>query len=78
MMTQPSSLNGAVVGSVAATNAQVNAVAPAMAMGSLYQTIGNSVAMGAANAVYAQQQGWMTYQSTGVLGVTKLFSDNKS
>ncbi|MBK8236573.1 MAG: RebB family R body protein [Deltaproteobacteria bacterium] len=37
--------------------------APAMAMGSLYQTIGNSVAMAAANAVYAQQQANVTYQT---------------
>ncbi len=76
-MTQPSAVNGAVVDSVAATNASVAAVAPAMAMGSLYQTISNSVAMAAANAVYAQQQGWMTSQSAGTLGVTKLFSQNQ-
>ena len=76
-MTQPSAVNGAVVDSVAASNASVGAVAPAMAMGSLYQTISNSVAMAAANAVYAQQQGWMTSQSAGTLGVTKLFSQNQ-
>lgn len=76
-MTQPTEVNGAVVDSVAGTNAAVGAVAPAMAMGSLYQTIGNSVAMAAANAVYAQQQGWMTSQSAGTLGVTKLFSQNQ-
>jgi hypothetical protein len=75
-MSQPTKVNGAVVGSVADTNAAVAAVAPAMALGSMYQTIGNSVAMAAANAVYAQQQGWMTSQSAGTLGVTKLFSQN--
>lgn len=77
-MAQPAKVNGAVVDSAALTNASVTPVAPAMAMGSLYQTIGNSVAMAAANAVYAQQQGWLTSQSAGTLGVTKLFSQNNS
>jgi hypothetical protein len=77
-MSQPNEVNGAVVDAVAGSNTFVGAVAPAMAMGSLYQTIGNSVAMAAANAVYAQQQGWVTSQSAGTLGITKLFSQNKS
>jgi hypothetical protein len=47
-----------------------------MAMGSLYQTIGNSVAMAAANAVYAQQQANVVYQASTTLGVTKLFAQN--
>ncbi|MCC2605101.1 RebB family R body protein [Planctobacterium marinum] len=76
-MSQPEFVNGAVVDSTTTVNASVGAVAPAMAMGNLYQTIGNSVAMAAANAVYAQQQGWMTSQSAGTLGVTKIFSQNK-
>lgn len=75
-MSKPNLVNGAIVDAVAGTNTSVGAVAPAMAMGSLYQTISNSVAMSAANAVYAQQQSWVTYQSAGTLGVTKLFSQN--
>jgi Killing trait len=75
-MSQPKEVNGAIVDSVAGSNASVGAVAPAMAMGNLYMTIGNSVAMAAANAVYAQQQGWVTSQSAGTLGITKLFSQN--
>lgn len=75
-MSEPNLVNGAIVDAVAGTNTSVGASAPAMAMGSLYQTISNSVAMSAANAVYAQQQGWVTYQSAGTLGVTKLFSQN--
>lgn len=75
-MPQPKAVNGSIVDSVASSNASVTATSPAMAMGSLYQTIGNSVAMAAANAVYAQQQGWMTSQSAGTLGVSKLFSQN--
>lgn len=75
-MTQPSTVNGAIVDSVTIANTKVLAEAPAMAMGSLYQTIGNSVAMAAANAVYAQQQANVSYQAATTLGVTKLFSQN--
>ena len=56
------------------TNVKVLGEAPAMAMGSLYQTIGNSVAMAAANAVYAQQQANVTYQAASTMGVSKLLS----
>lgn len=75
--TQPSEVNGAVVDAITIANTKVLAEAPAMAMGSLYQTIGNSVAMAAANAVYAQQQANVGYQSASTLGVTKLFEQNQ-
>ena len=71
------SVNGKVVDAVTITNTKVLAEAPAMAMGSLYQTIGNSVAMAAANAVYAQQQANVSYQAASTLGVTKMFEANK-
>jgi hypothetical protein len=74
--TQPQTVNAAIIDSITATNTKVLAEAPAMAMGSLYQTIGNSVAMAAANAVYAQQQANVTYQAASTLGITKLFSQN--
>ena len=77
MSDQPSSVNGSVIDSVTIANTKVLAEAPAMAMGSLYQTIGNSVAMAAANAVYAQQQANVTYQAATTLGITKLYSSNK-
>ena len=75
-MSQPEKVNGAIIDAVAATNTKVLAEAPAMAMGSLYQTIGNSVAMAAANAVYAQQQANVTYQAATTLGITKMFEAN--
>ena len=58
----------------AVTSTHVNMVghAPAMALGSLYQTIANSVSMAAANAVYAQQQANITYQAATTLAVSKL------
>lgn len=43
--------------------------APAMAEGSLEQTVGNSVAMAAANAVYAQQQDNVTMQASTTIGI---------
>jgi hypothetical protein len=76
-MSQPEVVNGAVIDAVTATNTKVLAEAPAMAMGSLYQTIGNSVAMAAANSVYAQQQANVTYQAASTLGITKMFEQNK-
>jgi hypothetical protein len=73
-MANSSSLtvNGQITDAITQTNVQVVGTAPAMAMGSLYQTIGNSVAMAAANAVYAQQQANVTYQTASTMGVTSL------
>ena len=65
-------LNPQVTDQVTTTNATVLGEAPAMAMGSLYQTVGNSVAMAAANAVYAQQQANVTYQAATTVAVSKL------
>ena len=76
MSDQPTAVNGAIIDAVTATNAKVLAEAPAMAMGSLYQTIGNSVAMAAANAVFAQQQANVTCQAANTMGITKLYSVN--
>ena len=67
-------LNPQVTDQVTTTNATVLGEAPAMAMGSLYQTIGNSVAMAAANAVYAQQQANVTYQTATTVAVKQLLN----
>jgi hypothetical protein len=61
-----------VTDAITTTNVKVLGEAPAMAMGSLYQTIGNSVAMAAANAVYAQQQANVTYQTASTIGIKHL------
>jgi Killing trait len=65
-------VNPQITDAITQTNVKVLAEAPAMAMGSLYQTIGNSVAMAAANAVYAQQQANVTYQAATTMSVSKL------
>ncbi|QDT96847.1 RebB family R body protein [Gimesia aquarii] len=67
-------VNPQITDAITQTNVKVLGEAPAMAMGSLYQTIGNSVAMAAANAVYAQQQADVTYQAASTMGVSKLLS----
>jgi hypothetical protein len=68
------SINGQITDAITQTNVKVLGEAPAMAMGSLYQTIGNSVAMAAANAVYAQQQANVTYQAATTLAVGQLIN----
>ncbi|WP_232360478.1 RebB family R body protein [Paraneptunicella aestuarii] len=75
--SQPTSVNGAVIDAVTSANVKVLGDSPAIAIGSLYQQIGNAVAMAAANTVYAQQQANTSYQAATTLGVTKLFSQNK-
>ena len=67
-------VNSQITDAITQTNVKVLGEAPAMAMGSLYQTIGNSVAMAASNAVYAQQQADVTYQAASTMGVAKLLS----
>lgn len=47
-------------------------------MDQLYQTIGNSVAMAAANAVYAQQQANVTYQAATTVATDSLFGVSSS
>ncbi len=67
-------VNPQVTDGITTSNVSVLAVAPAMAIGSLYQTIGNSVAMAAANAVYAQQQANVTYQTATTVAVKQLIN----
>lgn len=64
--------NSQVSDAVTATNVSVVGASPAQAMGSLYQTIGNSVAMAAANAITAQQQTTLMHQTSNTLGVNIL------
>lgn len=63
-----------VTDAVTQTNLLVVGTAPAMAMASLYQTLANSVAMAAMNAVYAQQQANMAHQAATVKGISVLLS----
>lgn len=70
----PLKVNSQITDAITQTNVKVLGEAPAVAIGMLYQTIGNAVAMAAANAVYAQQQANITYQAATTIGVAKLLS----
>ena len=72
MADESSFVNSKITDSITQTNLKVIGEAPAMAIGSLYQTISNSVAMAAANAVYAQQQANVTYQAASTMAVKHL------
>ena len=74
MPTPDPPVNAQITDAITQTNVKVLGEAPAMALGSLYQTISNSVAMAAANAVYSQQQANVTYQAASTMGVAKLLS----
>ncbi|MCA9690039.1 MAG: RebB family R body protein [Myxococcales bacterium] len=48
--------------------------APAQALGALYQSISQSIALAAVNLVTAQQQGNVVHQAATTMGATALFS----
>ena len=73
-MAAPEKLNPVITDTVTQTNVKVVGEAPAIAMGSLYQVISSSVAMVAANAVFAQQQANISYQASSTIGVAKLLN----
>lgn len=54
-MAFPTSVNSQITDSVSQSNVQVVAEAPAMAMGSLYQSMAQSMSLAAQNAVSNQQ-----------------------
>jgi hypothetical protein len=63
-----------VTDAVTQTNVMVLGSAPAVAMANLYQSLANSVAMAAMNAVYAQQQANMVHQAATAQGIALLLS----
>ena len=67
-------VNPQITDAVTQTNVAVVGEAPAVGIGSLYQTLSNSVAMASANAVYSQQQANMESQAASTHGVSHLLS----
>ena len=67
-------VNPAITDAVTQTSILVIGTAPAVAMASLYQSLANSVAMAAMNAVYAQQQANMVHQAATAQGIALLLS----
>jgi hypothetical protein len=67
------SVNNQAVSAIAQANMSVLGLAPAMAMGSLYQNLSNAAGMMAMNAVYAQQQSNMIHQAATVQGILAMY-----
>ena len=70
----PTTLNAQITDTITQTSGVVIGQAPSVAMGNLYQVVGNQWAMASANAVYSQQQANVSYQAASTLGVAKLLS----
>ncbi|MCL1126092.1 RebB family R body protein [Shewanella surugensis] len=63
-----------VMDSIALINAMNVSMAPAMAMGSMYMNMSNSMGMAAMNNVFAQQQMNINQQAVLVLGIKKIYA----
>ncbi len=75
--TTATGVNPQITDAVSTAVTAVIAQSPAMAMGSLYQSISNSMAMAAMNAVFAQQQAYINYMSATTLAVTEMLQPKK-
>jgi hypothetical protein len=67
--------NASVCDAMTQINTMVSGLAPAMALGSLYQTLSNAAGMAAMNAVYAQQQANIAFQAATVKAVKYLLDE---
>ena len=67
-------VNPQVTDAITQTDVAVVGEAPAVGIGSLYQTLSNSVAMASANAVFSQQQANIEYQAASTHAVSYLLS----
>ncbi len=73
-MAFPTSVNSQITDSVTQSNVEVLCLAPAMAMGNLYQATGQALGNAAHNSTSAQQQTGVTAQATTTMGVAVLYS----
>lgn len=73
-MAEPTAVNDQITDSVTQTNTEVLGVAPATAMGNLYQSFSQALGLAALNSSSAQQQSSMSAQATTTMGVTTLYS----
>ena len=62
---------------VTTTDTMVVGSSPAQSVGGLYQTLANAMAMAAANAVFAQQQTYITYQAATTQAVDQLLAPSQ-
>jgi hypothetical protein len=73
-MAFPTSVNSQITDSVTQANVEVLGVAPAVAMGNLYQAIAQALANAAHNATAAQQQMYITAQAATAAGVAQIYA----
>jgi hypothetical protein len=73
-MAFPTSVNDQITDSVTQANVQVLAVAPATAMGQLFQATSQALGLAAHNAASAQQQASISAQAATTMGVATLYS----
>lgn len=75
-MAYPTLVNSQITDAVTQSNVSVLAGAPAMAMGSIYQSAAHSTGLMYQNAVLAQQQGAIAAQAAANQGVIQIYSAN--
>lgn len=73
-MAFPTAVNSQITDSVTQANTQVLGIAPAVAMGNLFQATAQALANAAHNATSSQQQTNVTAQAATTMGVTTLYS----
>jgi hypothetical protein len=67
-------VNPQVTDAVTSVNVKTLGDSPAMALGSLYQTMSNAAGIAAGNAVTMQQQSNVVHQAATTMGVTMLYA----
>lgn len=75
-MAIPTLVNGQITDAVTQSNLSVLGVAPAMAMGSMYQSVAHSTGLMFQNTVQAQQQTAIAAQAAANMGVMQIYSLN--
>jgi len=75
-MSFPTSVNDQITDAVTQSNVKVLAESPAMAMGTIYQTMAHSTGILFENAVSAQQQQNTLAQAASNMGVMQIYSMN--
>jgi hypothetical protein len=75
-MAYPTPLNSMITDSVTQSSVQVLASAPAMAMGTIYQSAAHSIGILYQNATAAQRQSSICAQAATNAGVMQLYSAN--
>jgi hypothetical protein len=73
-MAFPTAVNNQITDSITQANTKVLGDAPAVAMGNLYQATAQALANAAHNATNAQQQSYVTSQTSTTMGVATLYA----